>query len=83
MQNQNSNSGKSRVIPLPPKSGITKVFSDTTVLYDREFNFKSYFDADSGVYLRTNILDDAGHATSEDSFMSSYPQLLDIGIMGH
>ena len=83
MQNQNSASGKARVIPLPPKSSITRITSVTTTLYDREFNFKSYFDADSGAYLRTNVLDDAGHPTSEDPFMSSYPQLLDIGIMGH
>lgn len=43
----------------------------------------SAFDLDSGLYYRSSILDEAGRPTGVDPFMGSYPQLLDIGIMGH
>jgi radical SAM protein with 4Fe4S-binding SPASM domain len=33
--------------------------------------------------VRTGILDDHGHDTGDDPFMASFPQLIDIGIMGH
>ena len=48
---------------------------------DREF--LSVFDEKTGAYVRTGILDPKGKDTGEDAFMSSYPELLDVGIMGH
>ncbi len=33
--------------------------------------------------MRTGIIDENGHDTGEDPFMASFPQLIDIGIMGH
>lgn len=50
---------------------------------DKKYNFKSYFDPDSGFYIRTGILDKNGKDTEVDPFMTFFPQLLDIGIMGH
>ena len=48
----------------------------------REKEFISMFDEYTGRYLRTGILKD-GVETGQDPFMSSFPELLDIGIMGH
>lgn len=48
----------------------------------KEKNFVSCFDNRTGAYLRTGILKD-GQETGEEPFMASFPELLDIGIMGH
>lgn len=45
--------------------------------------FKSYFDDSNGDYMRTNILDEDDNDTGIEPFCSEFPQLLDIGIMGH
>lgn len=45
---------------------------------DKTSNFVSAFNTATGEYARTGI-----NGTDEDSFMSEYPQLLDIGIVGH
>ncbi len=50
---------------------------------DKKYHFNSYFDTESGFYLRTGILDDEGRDTGEDPFMASFPHLIDVGIMGH
>lgn len=50
---------------------------------DKKYNFKSFFDTDSGFYMRTGILDENGNDTGIDPFMASYPHLIDVGIMGH
>lgn len=63
-------------IPVPEKQQIYKVPSNFSTHIDPLFHFKSYFDAESGAYLRMD-------APEGEPFMSSYPQLLDIGIMGH
>lgn len=42
----------------------------------------SCFDNRTGIYFRTGILVD-GQETEEEPFMASFPELLDIGIMGH
>lgn len=50
---------------------------------DNKYRFKSLFDMDTGNYLRSGILDDNNHDTGVDPFMTSFPELIDIGIMGH
>ena len=48
----------------------------------RDKNFISYFNPSTGFYFRTGILED-GKDTGIDPFMASFPELLDVGIMGH
>ena len=48
----------------------------------KEKDFVSCFDNRTGTYVRTGIIVN-GHETEEDPFMASFPELLDIGIMGH
>ena len=45
-------------------------------------NFLSFFNENTGNYIRTGIIKD-GKDTGEDPFMASFPELLDVGIMGH
>ena len=54
-----------------------------TRLDDRAGRFVSFFDPDSGAYVRTGVLDEMRRDTGEDPFMASFPQLLDLGVMGH
>lgn len=44
--------------------------------------YRSFFNAETGEYLRTGILKD-GMDTGVDPFMGDFPELLDVGIMGH
>lgn len=48
----------------------------------KEKNFFSMFDERTGHYIRTGIIEN-GQDTGIDPFMASFPELLDIGIMGH
>lgn len=48
----------------------------------KEHNFWTFFDEDTGKYMRTGIIQE-GKDTGIDPFMSSFPELLDVGIMGH
>ena len=48
---------------------------------DKKNKFMSIFNPDNGFYMRTGILDENGKDTGVDPFMTSYPELLDIGIM--
>ena len=48
----------------------------------KEKNFISCFDEKRGTYFRSGIIEN-GVDTGVDPFMSSFPELLDIGIMGH
>ena len=50
---------------------------------DKNYNFISIFNTQSGFYMRTGILDDSGKDTGVEVFQSSFPELIDIGIMGH
>ena len=50
---------------------------------DKKYKFKSFFNAESGFYMRTGVLDEKGQDTGVDPFMASYPHLIDVGIMGH
>ena len=48
---------------------------------DKKNRFVSMFNPDTGFYMRSGIIDENGKDTGEDPFMTSYPELLDIGIM--
>jgi len=48
----------------------------------KDRDFFSVFDDVSGVYMRTGIFEN-GKDTGKDPFMASFPELLDVGIMGH
>ena len=48
---------------------------------DRKNQFRAFFDPTSGFYMRTGIIKD-GKDTGEDPFMTVFPELLDVGIMG-
>lgn len=50
---------------------------------DKKNRFMSMYQEDTGFYLRTGVIDSDGNDTGEDPFMSSLPELIDIGIMGH
>lgn len=49
---------------------------------DTKYHYFSLFDEHTGQYIRSGILEN-GKDTGVDPFMSSYPELLDVGIMGH
>lgn len=49
---------------------------------DKKHNFVAMFDTETGFYVRTGILKN-GVDTGVDPFMASYPELIDVGIMGH
>jgi radical SAM protein with 4Fe4S-binding SPASM domain len=48
-----------------------------------KYGFKSAFNDQNGDYVRSGILDEKGFDTGKEPFRSEFPQLLDIGIMGH
>lgn len=48
----------------------------------KDKNFISCFNQETGFYFRTGILKN-GKDTGVDPFMASFPELLDVGIMGH
>lgn len=50
---------------------------------DKKYNFKYGFDAETGAYVRTGILDENGRDTGIDPFMGSFPHLIDVGVMGN
>ena len=49
---------------------------------DEKNKFISFFDNETGFYARTGIINEKGEDTGVDPFMASFPQLLDIGVMG-
>jgi len=51
-------------------------------IIDRENHYISLFDENTGFYMRSGVFRD-GKETSEEPFMSGFPELLDVGIMGH
>ena len=48
----------------------------------KEKDFISFFNGKTGYYVRTGIIEN-GKDTGKDPFMSSFPELLDVGVMGH
>ena len=53
------------------------------VITDKKYRFKSAFDTETGMYVRSGVFDKNGNETDKDPFMASYPHLIDVGIMGH
>lgn len=51
-------------------------------IVDKARQYVSLFDEKSGFYMRSGIFRD-GKETAEDPFMAGFPELLDVGIMGH
>lgn len=49
---------------------------------DTKHKFISMFNPDTGFYMRTGVLDENGKDTGVDPFMTSYPELIDVGCMG-
>lgn len=50
---------------------------------DKKNRFVSMFDPATGFYIRTGVIDENGKDTGIDPFMTTYPELIDVGIMGH
>lgn len=48
---------------------------------DKENRFISFFNSETGEYCRTGVIDNEGKDTGVDPFMTSYPELIDVGIM--
>lgn len=48
----------------------------------KDKNFISFFDEATGHYVRSGIIQN-GVESAEDPFMACFPELLDVGIMGH
>lgn len=48
----------------------------------KDKNFVSFFDETTGHYVRSGIVKN-GVESAEDPFMACFPELLDVGIMGH
>ena len=53
------------------------------IMEDKKYRFKTGFDTETGMYVRSGVLDENGIDTGVDPFMASYPHLIDVGIMGH
>lgn len=50
---------------------------------DRKNRFVSMFNPDTGFYARSGVIDKDGDDTGIDPFMTAYPELVDVGVMGH
>lgn len=53
------------------------------IIFDKHYGFKTIFDSKTGLYVRSDILDETGRSTGKEPFMASFPHLVDVGIMGH
>ena len=68
--------------------GVEKVayqFSEEEIMLlkrDLENKFMAIFNPKDGYYMRTGILDEEGKDTGIDPFMASFPELIDVGVMG-
>ncbi|MBS3985840.1 MAG: radical SAM protein [Selenomonadales bacterium] len=49
---------------------------------DRTHRYVAVFNPETGVSVRSGMIDERGHDTGKDPFQASFPELLDIGIMG-
>ena len=49
---------------------------------DKKNKFISMFNSKTGFYMRSGVIEN-GKDTGVDPFMTSYPELIDIGVMGH
>lgn len=58
--------------------------SNSHITYeDPNFHYRVAYHPDTGVYVRTSVLDENQQQTGTEAFRGSYPHLLDIGVMGH
>ncbi len=53
------------------------------VKVDKKNRFVSMFNPETGFYVRSGVFDENGKDTGVDPFMTSYPELIDVGVMGH
>lgn len=53
------------------------------IIEDEKYRYIAYYDPKTGIGARSNIVDNQGITTEIEPFMGSFPDLLDIGIMGH
>ena len=65
-----------------PKEKTGQCFWEVDMRVKKDKDFLSFFEESTGRYMRTGILVE-GKDTGEDPFMASFPELLDVGIMGH
>lgn len=49
---------------------------------DKENKFISMFNPETGFYIRSGVIEN-GEDTNVDPFMTSFPELIDVGVMGH
>ena len=50
--------------------------------YDKKNKYIAVFDTKTGIYVRSGIIEN-GVDTGIDPFMASFPELIDVGVMGH
>lgn len=50
--------------------------------WDTQGHFLTIFNEQNGFYFRSDVIEN-GRATGKDPFMAEFPELLDVGIMGH
>ena len=50
---------------------------------DPVFHYRVAYHPETGVYVRTAVLDANQQQTAQEAFRGSYPHLLDIGVMGY
>lgn len=60
----------------------SSAFGDMICYEDKKYNFIECFDETTGFLARSNVFDN-GVETDIEPTMRSFPELLDIGIMGH
>ena len=49
---------------------------------DKKNRFVSLFNPETGFYVRSGVMDENGKDTGVDPFMTSFPELIDVGCMG-
>lgn len=64
------------------KGGLELENGKLIVKTDKKNHFISFFNTETGDYARTGIIKD-GKDTGVDPFMASFPELIDVGVMGH
>jgi len=52
-------------------------------LEDKKYRYIAYFDPETGIGVRSNIINQDGQDSGIEPFMGAFPDLLDIGIMGN
>ncbi len=67
-----------------PYNIIKSIYNGDTV-YRKDFylNYKYSFNYKTGLYKRSDYLDEMGMETGKDVFAANFPHLIDVGIMGH